>query len=151
MARKPRKKYPRHSPRPTGRPSKYTPELGRAICDQLAVGKSLRDICDTAGMPHRLTVLRWQTDNSEFRNQYVAARDHMVDALAEKVIRLAETATAKNVNQRRFYGDTIKWYTGKVAPKKYGDKLDLNVTGKVTIGDAIEQGRQRVAKLRGNS
>jgi len=38
-----------------------------------------------------------------------------------------------------------KWYTGKVAPKKYGDKLDLNVTGTVTV--AIEEGRQRVARM----
>jgi hypothetical protein len=51
-------------------------------------------------------------------------------------------------NARRLYVDTVKWYVGKVAPKKYGDKLDLNVTGKVTVGDAIEEGRKRVAKMR---
>jgi hypothetical protein len=58
-----------------------------------------------------------------------------------------KTATHKNANDR-LYVDTVKWYVGKVAPKKYGDKLDLNVTGKVTVGDAIEEGRKRVAKLR---
>ena len=37
----------------------------------------------------------------------------------------------------------------KVAPKKYGDKLEMNVTGQVSIGDAIEEGRNRVARMRG--
>ena len=65
------------------------------------------------------------------------------------VQRVCHTATNKNANARRLCVDTVKWYTGKVAPKKYGDKLDLNVTGKVTVGDAIEEGRKRVARLKG--
>jgi hypothetical protein len=68
-----------------------------------------------------------------------------------EALHLAKTETPKNVNARRLYVDTVKWYVGKVAPKKYGDKLDLNVTGKVTVGDAIEEGRKRVARLKGGT
>jgi hypothetical protein len=131
-----------------GRPSKYTPELAASICRRIADGESLRSICGSKGMPSRYAVLRWQSESSEFRTQYVTARDAMVDALAEEALHLAKTATAANALARRLYVDTIKWYVGKVAPKKYGDKLDLNVAGKVTVGDAIEEGRKRLARIR---
>jgi hypothetical protein len=130
-----------------GRPSKFTPELAAIIRRRIADGESLRKICGSKGMPGRHAVLRWQSESSEFRAQYMTARDAMVDALAEEALHLPKTATAVNANARRLYIDTLKWYVGKVAPKKYGDKLDLNVTGTVTVGDAM--GRKRLAKLRG--
>jgi hypothetical protein len=131
-----------------GRPSKYTPELAALICKRIAEGESLRSICGSKGMPSRNAVRRWLAENSEFRIQHAVARDFMVDSLAEEALHWAKTATNKNANARRIYVDAIKWYTGKVAPKKYGDKLDMNVTGQVTIGDAIEEGRKRVARMR---
>jgi len=132
-----------------GRPTIFTEAIANAICRRLADGESLRHICLDKRMPSRETVRRWQGENSLFRGQYVTARDHMVDALAEEAMFLAKTANPKNANARRLYVDTVKWYTGKVAPKKYGDKLAMEVTGKVTIGDAIEKGRERVKRLRG--
>jgi hypothetical protein len=131
-----------------GRPSKYTPELAASICRRIADGESLQTICGSKGVPGRHAVRRWVTENSEFRTLYVTARDDMVDALAEEALHLAKTATEKNANARRLYVDTVKGYVGKVAPKKYGDKLDMNVTGKVTIGNAMEEGRKRVARMR---
>ena len=135
-----------------GRPSKYTPELAALICKRIAEGESLRDICEgknKAGMPSRNAVRRWLAESSDFRILHAVARDFMVDSLAEEALHWAKTATAENANARRVYVDTIKWYVSKVAPKKYGDKLDMNVTGQVTIGDAIEEGRKRVARMRG--
>lgn len=105
-----------------GETSKYTAELAAEICRQLALGESLRTICKKHGMPGRHAVLRWLHENSDFRSQYTLARDDMVDALAEEAMHLAKTATEKNANARRLYVDTVKWYVGKVAPKKYGDK-----------------------------
>ncbi len=132
-----------------GRPTKFTESLANDICRRLADGDSLRQICLRKDMPSRETVRRWQGENSLFRGQYVTARDHMVDALAEEAMYLARTANPQNANARRLYVDTVKWYTGKVAPKKYGDKLAMELSGKVTIGDAIEKGRERVKRLRG--
>jgi hypothetical protein len=69
-------------------------------------------------MPSRNAVRRWLAENSEFRIQYAVARDFMVDSLAEEALHWAKTATPENANARRIYVDTIKWYTGKVAPKE---------------------------------
>lgn len=57
MARTKRK--PEIEPPPlTGRPSKYTPQLAAEICDRMANGKGLREICSAPDMPNRSTVLR---------------------------------------------------------------------------------------------
>ena len=131
-----------------GRPSKFTEALAATICRRLADGESLRTICRRADMPSRESVRRWLNENSLFRGQYATARDQMVDALAEEAMELAKTANGKNANARRLYVDTVKWYTGKVAPKKYGDRVNVEHSGKVTIGDAIEEGRRRVQAMR---
>ena len=136
---------------PAGRPSEYTDEVAAIICRRLADGESLRQICRDKAMPDRETVRRWLTANSQFRVQYALARDWMVDALAERALEMAENATPENANARRVLVDAIKWYTGKVAPKKYGDRVNVEHSGKVTIGDAIEEGRRRVQALRDKS
>lgn len=131
-----------------GRPSTYTPAIAAEICRRLADGESLRKIVRDKDMPDRATVRRWLLQHTDFRSQYVVARDDMVDALAEEAMELSEKANSDNAVARRLFVDTIKWYTGKVAPKKYGDRVAMEVTGKVTIGDAIEKGRERVKRMR---
>jgi hypothetical protein len=44
--------------------------------------------------------------------------------------------------------DTIKWLIGRIAPRLYGDKVVPDATVDVSIGDAIEKGRERVQRLR---
>lgn len=128
--------------------SKFTPELAAAICRRVSGGETLRDVCASKDMPVSSAVHRWLANNSEFRAQYVVARNAMIEALVDKALHYAETATEKNAHARRLYVDTVKWYASKIAPKIYGDKVDVNVSGTVSVGDAIEEGRRRVARLR---
>lgn len=37
------------------------------------------------------------------------------------------------INRSRLRVDTRKWYLSKVLPKIYGDKVDMNLTGEVSI------------------
>lgn len=134
-----------------GRPSKYTPELAARICARIAEGESLRDLCtgaDRKVWPSRFAIYQWLAARSDFRAMYTAARDHQADSLAEEALDAGRTANSGNAAARAVKIRAIQWYTSKVAPRKYGDKLDMNVTGQVTIGDAIEEGRKRVARMR---
>jgi len=46
-----------------GRPTKYTPELGKRICEELASGRTLRSVCrDDETMPDERTVRSWAID-----------------------------------------------------------------------------------------
>ena len=129
------------------RPSKYSQKLADDICEQLVNGKSLRTICSTAKMPNRSTVFRWLAENEVFRDQYAHARDEQADTLADEIIDIADTAvigekvkkdargkvvertTGDMVERSRLRIDARKWYAGKLRPKKYGDKVQQEVSG----------------------
>jgi len=104
-----------------GRPSDFTPEIANDICEALADGKSLREICAEDDKPDRSTVRRWLSQNEEFRAQYAHAREQQADAYADKILTEAFDATDASIGRLRM--DALKWTASKLAPKKYGDKL----------------------------
>lgn len=129
-----------------GRHSTYTSEIAAAICERLASGESLRAICRTEGMPAHPTVLGWVLDDvNGFGDQYARSRQIGLDVMAEELMEIAdtpvegerreETADGTKVvredmlGHRRLQVDTRKWYLSKLAPKKYGDRTAMELTG----------------------
>lgn len=131
------------------RPTLFSEALAAEICRRLADGELLCDICRPIRMPSRGTVRRWQSENGAFRGQYAIARDQQADALAEEAVHIARNADAGTVSVCRLQIDAIKWLTAKIAPKRYGEKaVPDTAAAEASIGDAIEKGRERVARLR---
>jgi hypothetical protein len=118
---------------PAGRPTKYTQELADTICRRIMEGESLRSIVSDDGMPNRSSVHLWLSQNKEFSDQYVRAKDNQADTLADDLLFIADNA--EDINKARLQVDTRKWVASKLKPKKYGDKLDLdaNLSGNITI------------------
>lgn len=115
--------------RKTGRPSKYSDELAEKICEKIANGRSLRSICAEDGVPPMKTIYRWLEANEEFRHQYARARDKQADYFAEEIIEIADSAEAESaaVSKAKLQIDARKWAASKIAPKKYGDKQEIDV------------------------
>ena len=132
-----------------GRPSKYTRKVADEICRRLAEGESLRGICGDGHLPHRESVRRWLRDNEEFRRQYARAREDQADAIFEEMLEIADDArndwmerkarTAKGVatdgapvlnveaiTRSRLRVETRKWMIAKLAPKKYGERVEVD-------------------------
>jgi hypothetical protein len=99
------------------------------ICERIASGKSLKEICDTKGMPSRETVYVWLADDHEFSDRYARAREEQADYYADEIIDIADAA--KDANLARLQIDARKWKASKLQPKKYGDKIDLNHSGAI--------------------
>lgn len=136
-----------------GRPTKFTKEIGDAICDRMADGESLLRICRDEKMPNRATVHRWLLAThekevegvnvtvytyQEFCDKYemaVALRaDHMFDEIediadgAEGIVKKgAEKKSGAYAQTQRLRVDTRKWYLSKIMPKKFSDK-NVHVT-----------------------
>lgn len=144
--------------RRAGRPSKYTPEIGEAICYRLCNGETLVDICDSDdGFPHRMTVYRWMDDNPEFASMYTRARMGFGEHAAHHVVSTAKTADADNAAAVRILVDAFKWYAEKAAPKLYNSRIAEgdahrdattinNVTNNVVISarDIAPEDRERL-------
>jgi hypothetical protein len=130
-----------------GRPTDYTPELAAKICERLADGWSLRQICGEDDMPDKATVLRWIPKFPEFRDQYARAREAQAEFWLDEILEIAddgsndwverqrkdgstyEAIDQEHINRSRLRVDSRKWIMSKLLPKKYGDKVDLQHTG----------------------
>jgi hypothetical protein len=130
--------------KPAGRPSAYTDELATEICTRLASGETLLSIVESDGMPAYSTVMLWVVDNRGpgFSEMYARARTLYLDFEAERLIRIAdtpqqgvktkiladgktETTIGDMTEHRKLQIDARKWYLSKLAPKRYGDRLEL--------------------------
>ena len=127
-----------------GRPTTYNKELADKICEELALGSSLRTVCGKEDMPSVKTVFNWMRTYQEFLHQYARAKEESADAMAEDMLDIADDGTndymetedgkivynGDSVQRARLRVDTRKWLMSKMKPKKYGDKLDLTNDGK---------------------
>jgi hypothetical protein len=96
-------------------------------------GHSLRQSSIKAGITPQ-SVLRAVDKDSELAEQYAQARAAMIDKIADDIMTIADeemipTGEGKvdnaMVQKQRLRVDTRKWLLSKLAPKKYGDKLEL--------------------------
>lgn len=120
----------------TAKPAK--PERDKdAICQ--AVLQGMRDglsafkACQAAGVPQS-TFNRWVDADAKLAEDYAHAREDLIERMANEVLELAdsevpETGDGKRdwqaIQQRKLQVDSRKWLLSKLAPKKYGDRLEL--------------------------
>ena len=113
-------------PAKSGRPSSYTEAMAMNICERIAKGESIQTICAGDDMPHFVTVYRWLNADESFRKMYAGAREEQADTLADEIVSIADTepdhARARNRIEAR------KWVAAKLKPRKYGDKMEVDMT-----------------------
>lgn len=114
-------------------------------------------------MPPDSTVRSWVIDDVHgFAAQYALARDLGLDRMAEELLEIADTPVIGEeteddgekvktkrgdmLNHRRLQVDARKWYLSKLAPKKYGDKQAMELTG-ADGGPVVLTDSERAAKL----
>lgn len=125
-----------------GRPPLYSTELANAVCERMASGESLRQVCRDESMPCLSTVMKWAATLPEFAEQYAKAREALLEHWAEEITEIADDGSndwlkrekdgqvdyvfnAEHVNRSRLRVDTRKWLLSKLAAKKYGDKVAI--------------------------
>lgn len=131
------------------RPSSCTPEIVEAVCERLEAGDPLAQICRDEGMPAVRTFLDWAAKSEEIEGLYTRAREAQAEWLDAEVQRIASTAKDKDsAAAARVQIFALTWRAGKQAPKKYGDRVDLNVEHTFDLAGEIARRRQQV--LEGN-
>jgi hypothetical protein len=135
-----------NEPKP-GRPTVYTPELGEAICELLAEGRTLTNICKQhSEFPAARTIRRWAIDPAHpFSPQYARAREVGYHRMADDILDISDDGTNDyrmrldsdgeqvglvidhdHIARSRLRTENRKWLLSKALPKIYGDKLELN-------------------------
>lgn len=116
----------------------FSDELLAEMLDRVASGESLNQICEESGMPTRKTFYQWVSDDPAIRNMYEVALSLRADWVFDQIIEIADepVGTTDNgstdsgaVAKQKLQVDARKWVLSKMAPKKYGEKLESTIVG----------------------
>lgn len=149
---------------PAGRPTDYSLETAALICERLSDGESLKAICEDEAMPGKTSVFKWLALHTEFADMYARAREVQADALFDDILTIADDgqndwmerkdAEGENMGWRengealrrsQLRIDARKWMAGKLRPKKYGEKLDIEQKTTHEAGDSLQGLMERIA------
>lgn len=121
------------------RASSYTREVADQICERLAQGETLREICRSEGMPKAPLVLYWVDKNFDgLAERYARARDRQMEHWADELMSISDDSkndymerngklelNTEHVQRSRLRSDNRKWLLSKLKPGKYGDKVSV--------------------------
>ncbi len=127
-----------------GRHAVYGQDTRDEICRRISIGESLISICKSEGMPDKSAVLGWLFKEPDFVAQYARAREAQAEHYLDEIIEISDDSVLDTemgedgiertnhevVARARLRVDTRKWAMSKLAPKKYGDKVQNEHTGK---------------------
>ncbi len=124
------------------RPSKYKQDLADRICDMFSYGASMKEVCENKDMPAPSTVYLWLTKHPEFSEKYARAKADGQESEMESLKDIAIKVLNDELEPQkaRVAADIIKWRVTKLAPKKYGDRIQQNInhSGHVGIKDVAD-------------
>lgn len=126
------------------------------LCNALIDGYSLRDIANeldrnhlrvtgkhrshggVRSRMHATTILRWVENDRERVRLYEQAKEAQADALFSELFQLSNepipltifgSFDSGAVQDKKVRIDALKWITSKLAPRRYGERLDLTSGG----------------------
>jgi len=146
---------------PRGRPTDYTLELSDEICARLSEGESMRSVCRDDAMPVLTTIFRWLRTKPEFKQQYDIAKEESAESHADQMIDIADNEVSQPVLEdglplvidgkivmkidqtaiahAKLRIDTRKWAASKLNPRKYGEKQQIEHSGKIGLADLTDE------------
>lgn len=125
-----------------GRPKSYTPTIGKAICDRLIAGDSLKTISKKIKRSTSC-IMEWLITIPEFEGMYAHARLAQADTFADQIIGIADRAklSAESINKARLQVDARKWVASKLKPQKYGERVEQHLSGSLSLAALLEGAR----------
>ena len=132
--------------KPTGRPTKRTPEVIRRVIEGLSNGTPLTVICAPDDMPSPCTVRLWMNSDDELSNDIAGAREAGFDKIAVEAMAIADGSERDTIAlekgghmveipdkewimRTKLRVETRLKLLAKWDPKRYGDKITQELTG----------------------
>lgn len=134
-----------------GRPSDFNQELAETFCERIATSeRGVRRVCEEdADMPDESTIYRWIARHDSFREMYARAKELQCYPIAERMRDVAADGrndwmeikdregecvgyreNGEAIRRSALRVDTDKWLLAKLAPKKYSDRIQQEISGK---------------------
>lgn len=136
-----------------GRPTDYTHELAKEICDTIASSSTgIKRLCkENSSWPSHNTIYRWLTIYPEFSDQYAQAKRNQIEILVEEILEIADDSSQDQlmtpqghvvcntelIARSRLRIDTRKWLAAKLVPKIYGSSKNESTSSPSLIEKLI--------------
>lgn len=126
---------------------KFTNEIFDEICALICKGESLRSICRSKDMPS-IETFRMHVNKDESKAaHYAHAREERAEYIFEECMDIADQSEndidelgqvdQEAIQRAKLRIDTRKWMLGKMQPKKYGDKIGIDMKAEITAAPTI--------------
>ncbi len=125
-------------------------EIQERVITEIQTGRSLRQVCGDEGMPNFRTVQRWIVSDGSFAVRYARARTAQADTLFDRMEAVEEAVSAGTMDSHaaRVVLDSMRWRASKLAPKVYGDRLDVQVSdSRISISGALAAAQARLVDV----
>jgi hypothetical protein len=125
-------------------------EIQEKVITEIQTGRSLRQVCGDEGMPNFRTVQRWIVSDGSFAVRYARARTAQADTLFDRMEAVEEAVSAGTMDSHaaRVVLDSMRWRASKLAPKVYGDRLDVQVSdSRISISGALAAAQARLVDV----
>jgi hypothetical protein len=108
-------------------------DIAELVISGMRSGLSAFKACEAAGVPQS-TFNLWLNEDAALAAEYARAREDLIERIANEVIELSDADVGLQpdgkkdwaaVQKHKLQVDTRKWLLSKLAPKKYGEKLEL--------------------------
>ncbi len=110
-----------------------------------AQGESLVAICSEKGMPSFSLVYERSAESPSLSRIAASAREEFAHRLVGQSIEIADRDIDAPRARNRIAAR--QWFASKYARQTFGDKVELNVTGAVSVSAALEEARNRVRPI----
>lgn len=117
------------------RPSKHSGKLVDEICERLALGETLRQICLDEHMPSARTIHRWKAKDKELRNRVFDARIDGIWLTLDEVVEILKAATDRDsVMRAREIANHFRWMAERLVPElREKVQSDVNQSGEMVV------------------
>lgn len=127
--------------------TKKTPEIIDRFLDEIRNGRSAAMACKQPGMPHSKTICAWMRDDAVFAAQYEKAKEERGNYYGELVAEISLAGLQgkyKDSGMLRAAIDGLKWSAARMAPKAYGDRMQVEHSADGNYLDALKEVQSRV-------
>lgn len=136
------------APLQRGRPTGYSPELAKQICDELAsTREGFGQVCKKLGVAVK-SAWNWLSKHEDFWHMYARARSFQTELMYDEIMQIASAPLTHNgmerddpdnpgipltgaeafaeTNRRKLIIDVMKFNLVKLQPKRFGNAQELN-------------------------
>jgi hypothetical protein len=120
--------------------------LMEKVCEAVTEGRNILEVCDSPGYPRYAQLINWIRTNDEAAMMMDDASQAMQVRMAETLRFIGAEAPDSKLDAagKKLHSENMRWLLEREASHKYGNKMQLDVSGTLNLKTALENAKMRL-------